>query len=241
MTTRRVPGGDQPGVDLDLAADDRARRSRAGSRTARRGVRPGRSSTSWLARGGARRPRAATGSATRILTRRPRRRPERRARAPRRAATCAAATAAPGRTSRPAAIEAISSVLIAPRISSSVTEPRWPSRKILPVSLPWPPARTTPRRLTSPLNAFQSRPSGTQRGGDRPRRDGRVGEQLEAERRAGRPASPRRTPRGGRRRPPRPPRPSAGGPRRPGRRPRWPASTASGRWPWLSRCARRSR
>ena len=52
------------------------------------------------------------------------------------AATWAAATAAPGRTERPAAIDANSSALIAPRISSSVTEPRWPSRKILPVSLP---------------------------------------------------------------------------------------------------------
>ena len=65
------------------------------------------------------------------------------------------------RPSGPARSTTISSVLIAPRISSRVTEPRWPSRKILPVSLPWPPARTTPRRLTSPLNAFQSRPSGT--------------------------------------------------------------------------------
>ena len=53
-----------------------------------------------------------------------------------RAATWAAATAAPGRIERPAAIDAISSALIAPRISSTVTEPRWPSRKILPVSLP---------------------------------------------------------------------------------------------------------
>jgi hypothetical protein len=51
-----------------------------------------------------------------------------------RAATWAAATAAPGRTDRPAAIDAISSVLIAPMISSIVTDPRWPSRKIFPVS-----------------------------------------------------------------------------------------------------------
>ena len=41
-----------------------------------------------------------------------------------RPATWAAATADPGTTGRPAAIEAISRVLIAPRISSSVTEPR---------------------------------------------------------------------------------------------------------------------
>src|SRR5258705_9697232 len=77
------------------------------------------------------------------------------------AATWAAATAAPCRTERPAAIDAISRELIAPMISSTVTEPRWPSRKILPVSLPWPPARTRPRLLRSPLNDFQSRSSGT--------------------------------------------------------------------------------
>ena len=55
-----------------------------------------------------------------------------------RAAACAAPTATPGVTVRPLARQAISSVLSAPRISSSVTDPRWPSRKILPVSLPWP-------------------------------------------------------------------------------------------------------
>src|SRR6185503_18593952 len=77
------------------------------------------------------------------------------------AATWAAATAAPGVTVRPCASAANSRVLRAPRISSSVTEPRCPSRKIFPVSLPWPPARTRPRRLRSVLNTFQSRSSGT--------------------------------------------------------------------------------
>ena len=85
------------------------------------------------------------------------------------------------RPARPCSRDTISSVLIAPRISSRVTEPRWPSRKILPVSLPWPPARTTPRRLTSPLNAFQSRSVGDVRGGHRARGVARVGEELEAE------------------------------------------------------------
>ena len=41
-----------------------------------------------------------------------------------RAATCAAATAAPGRIARPASMETISRTLMAPRISSSVTDPR---------------------------------------------------------------------------------------------------------------------
>ena len=99
-----------------------------------------------------------------------------------RAASWAAATAAPGSTGRPTRREASSRTAIAPRISSSSTEPRWPSRKILPLSLPWPPASTTPRRLTSPLKAFQSRPVGDQGGGDRLRGEGRIGEELEAER-----------------------------------------------------------
>ena len=178
-------GGDELGVDLDLAADDRARRSRAGSPHSSSRVQPRRSSTSWCGARGARRPRAATDSATRTLTRRPRRGraagDARTTRAPRR---WAAATAAPG-LDRPAAAERRRSraCSIAPRISSSVTEPRWPRRKILPVSLPWPPARTTPRRLTSPLNAFQSRSSGTCAAVTVREAYARVGEQLEAERR----------------------------------------------------------
>ena len=80
-----------------------------------------------------------------------------------------------------------------------MTEPRWPSRKILPVSLPWPPASTRPRRLSSALNAFQSRSSGTMRRGDRLRGVARVGEELEAERLEAGPRRRRRTPRGGRR------------------------------------------
>jgi hypothetical protein len=64
-------------------------------------------------------------------------------------------------TDRPEASASISRTLITPMISSTVTEPRWPTRKIFPASLPWPPASTTPRRLISPLNAFHSTPSGT--------------------------------------------------------------------------------
>src|SRR5205085_39028 len=61
-----------------------------------------------------------------------------------RAAACAAATALPGSIGRPSSIDTRSRTAITPRISSTVTDPRWPSRKIFPVSLPWPPARTTP-------------------------------------------------------------------------------------------------
>ena len=98
------------------------------------------------------------------------------------AATCAAATAEPGRTGRPKAIDTNSRTLIAPRISSTVTDPRWPSRKILPVSLPWPPASTSPRRFSSVLKAFQSRSSGTS--APVTVRDAKrgIGQQLEAER-----------------------------------------------------------
>ena len=123
----------------------------------------------------------------------------------------------PGATDRPIPSDTNSSVLIAPRISSIVTDPRWPRRKILPVSLPWPPARTTPRRLTSPLNAFQSRSVGHVRGGDRLRGDGRVREELEAE---GGQAGAGRGGAGlvaGEDARPCPPRPSGAGPRRPGR------------------------
>ena len=76
------------------------------------------------------------------------------------AAANAAPTAAPGVIRRPCSRLTVSRTAIAPRISSTVTEPRWPSRKILPVSLPWPPARTTPWALIAPLNVFQSWPSG---------------------------------------------------------------------------------
>ena len=195
-------GGDELGVDLDLAADDRARRSRAGSPrsssrlTARCARRPRgaarRSSTPSLRDGlGDEDPHAPAPAAAGVddaRTTRARRPGRRRPPAP----------ARPGGPARSRRSRACS---IAPRISSRVTEPRWPSRKILPVSLPWPPARTRPRRLSSPLNAFQSRPSGTMRRGDGPRGVARVGEQLEAERRRGRPAPPRRRPRGGRRSP----------------------------------------
>ena len=153
-------GGDQLGVDLDLAADDERvvvgdDRAQLVARQARAAHRPG----------------AAPAGARRPLRRRARRRgpsrtgpdgrPARSTPIDSSAATCAAATAAPADRRDPARARRSRACSIAPRISSSVTEPRWPSRKILPVSLPWPPARTTPRRLTSPLNAFQSRSSGT--------------------------------------------------------------------------------
>ena len=152
--------GDQRGVDLDLAADDE--RVVVGQDRAQLVARqPGSLVDLVVPPGGARALRR------RPVRRRGSSRPAHRrssappARTPRSAAAWAAATAAPGRIGRPAPIDANSSVLMAPRISSTVTDPRWPSRKILPVSLPWPPASTTPRRLTSPLNAFQSRSSGT--------------------------------------------------------------------------------
>ena len=215
------PGGDQLGVDLDLAADDervvvgqdRARAPRGCSRCARR-PRDG--------PGGARRPRGR-----RLRRRGPScagRRPARpRCPSTRARRRWAAATAAPGLDRRgPESSETTSSVLIAPRISSSVTEPRWPSRKILPVSLPWPPARTTPRRLTSVLNAFQSRPSGTCAAVTVSEACGRVGEELEAERGQAGPGRRRAGRVAGEDRVLALARSSGAGPRRPGRRPRSP-------------------
>src|SRR6185295_5569729 len=133
-------GGDQPGVDLDLAADDQrvvVGQDRAQLITRQAGplvdLVTGTQELETLLRDrfGDEDPHApaptAAGAATPYDSS---------------AATCAAATADPGRTLRPAPIDTISRALIAPRISSRVTEPRWPRRKILPVSLPWPPART---------------------------------------------------------------------------------------------------
>src|SRR3954447_6513252 len=76
------------------------------------------------------------------------------------AARSAAPVAAPGVTSRPNAIDTSSITASAPRMSSSVTSPRWPTRKILLVRCAWPPARTRLRSLSAPLNAFHSIPSG---------------------------------------------------------------------------------
>ena len=163
MTCSRVPGRDQPGVDLDLAADDErvvvgagspqsSSRRQAGPlvdlvmRAEERRRPPGR----WVRRRGSSRRDAGP------LADAPARRPSASA-----AAASAAPTAAPGVDGRPCSsatrLEDARSRRGSPR---RVTEPRWPSRKILPVSLPWPPARTTPRALIAPLNAFQSRPSG---------------------------------------------------------------------------------
>ena len=160
-----VAGGDHAGVDLDLAADDqrvvvgqdRAELVRATGPGARRrraarggGRRPPRR---WVRRRGSSRRDAGPGL-------------DRASPAPTPSASAAAANAAPtrGPGRDPAALlEADASRgrrsrRGSPRPSPS---PRWPSRKILPVSLPWPPARTTPWALIAPLNVFQSWPSGS--------------------------------------------------------------------------------
>ncbi len=115
---------------------------------------PSCSSTSWWARSSSS-PCDARGSTTRTLMPGP----PRACRRPM-IARCAAATAAPGRTSSPCSIATSSRTPIAARMSSPVTDPRWPTRKILPLSLPWPPASTRPRARAAALNAFQSSPSG---------------------------------------------------------------------------------
>ena len=94
---------------------------------------PMRSSTSWWPRRSSM-PSAARGSATRTFTRRPPR--GRRRRRPRGRRPGRPRRPSPGPTDRPIPSDTNSSVLMAPRISSIVTDPRWPRRKILPVSLP---------------------------------------------------------------------------------------------------------
>ncbi len=77
------------------------------------------------------------------------------------AATCAAATAEPGRTGRPKAIDA--ELQDAHRAEDLLERDRAEMAKPedLAGELPCPPASTRPRRLSSLLKPFQSRSSGT--------------------------------------------------------------------------------
>ena len=76
------------------------------------------------------------------------------------AARSAATRAAPRSTWRPRSTRTASIISSATRISSTVTAPRWPMRKILPVRAPWPPARMRPRARSAPLNSAHGRSSG---------------------------------------------------------------------------------
>ena len=180
MTWSRRPGGDERRVDLDLAADDQrvvvgqdrreavAGRGRAAHR--RRGARGGvrRPRGRWVRRRGSSRRRGGSTAC----------------RAPRLDSSAAALGGGDGRPrprpAGPARARPPRGCRWRRGSRSTVTEPRWPSRKIWPVSLPWPPARTRPRALIAALNAFQSRPSGARRGHGL-RREALVGEELEAE------------------------------------------------------------
>ena len=98
------------------------------------------------------------------------------------AARCAAATAIPGSTCRPWAIDTISRVLIAPRISSSVTEPRWPSRKIFPGELALAAGEDQAASLELRVERLPVEAVRDQRRGHRLRGVARIGEELEAQR-----------------------------------------------------------
>ena len=146
----------------------------------------------------------------------------------------------PARPPGPARARPPRSSPIASRISSTVTEPRWPSRKILPVSLPWPPASTRPRALELAVERLPVEAVGDARGGHRLRGDARRPRTARTRAPRARPASPRRTPRGGRTRR----RPSACISRRPSST--WKTTAIAGVHgvspsAAASRCARRSR
>ena len=78
------------------------------------------------------------------------------------AARWAAATAVPISTGRPSSSEASSRTPIASRISPSVTDPRWPTRKICPVELALPAGQDDAARLDRPVEGLPVEvPSGT--------------------------------------------------------------------------------
>ena len=123
-------GGDELGVDLDLAAhDERVVVGQQGGviGSAETGplvdfvVRPQELDALRRDRLGDQDPHAPTGASAPMASS---------------AARWAAATAAPASTGRPCSSETSSMTPIASRISASVTEPRWPSRKMCPESLP---------------------------------------------------------------------------------------------------------
>ena len=195
-------GGDHLGVDLDLAAHDQrvvvgedrpvdllAREARAARRPrdARR-----RSST----------PSSASGSATRILM--PGLLPGRLGDPADERGRWAAATAAPGSTGRSRTRAATSSrTPIAPRMSSRLTAPRWPTRKILALQLALAAGEDEAARAFSlAVERLPVEVVGDPGGGHRVRGDGAGRRGAGSRAPAGRRGSRRRTRRGGRRRRP---------------------------------------
>ena len=196
MTTSRLPASMAVRVDLDLAAHDERVVVGQGRQEGSSRSRSGRTSTSCVVRRSSRpassraaRRRGSSAPARRLARRGWHRPPAARPPGP-----------LPDRPGDPGRCSDGLDASPAPRgCRRRSTAPRWPMRKILPVRLPWPPARTRPRAAQGAVELGPRQVVRQAGGGDR------VGGVAPGRRRArsrgpaGRPGRPRRRRRGGRR------------------------------------------